>query len=74
MGAAGAVFWGCLGLTAYVYAGYPLLLAAWSRLRATPGTGSGEGGGEAGPLPRVSMIIPAYNEEQVIARKILNSL
>ena len=29
-------FWLCLGLIVYVYAGYPLLLVVWSRLRPRP--------------------------------------
>ena len=29
-------FWLCLGLVVYVYAGYPLLLVVWSRLRPRP--------------------------------------
>jgi cellulose synthase/poly-beta-1,6-N-acetylglucosamine synthase-like glycosyltransferase len=74
MDAAGTVFWGCLGLTVYAYAGYPLLLAAWSRMRGVPVGDFGEGEKEGDVLPKVSLIIPAYNEEQVIARKILNSL
>lgn len=74
MDAVGAVFWGCLGLTFYVYAGYPLLLAAWSRMRGAPADDPGEGERGEAELPKVSLIVPAYNEEQVIARKILNSL
>jgi glycosyl transferase family 2 len=72
MDAAGALFWASLGLAAYAYAGYPLLLAAWAAFRP-PRRGPGPAGSPA-VLPRLSMIIPAYNEEQVIARKIRNSL
>ena len=67
-----ALFWGSFALTAYTYAGYPILLATWSRLKAGPG--GTDGGHRVETLPRVSLIIPAYNEEQVIARKIRNSL
>ena len=74
MEAAAIVFWGCLGLTAYVYAGYPLLLAFWCRIRRGTYAEPGWRGAEEGVLPKVSLIIPAYNEEQVISRKILNSL
>jgi cellulose synthase/poly-beta-1,6-N-acetylglucosamine synthase-like glycosyltransferase len=72
MDAGGALFWGSLGLAAYAYAGYPLLLSAWSGLK--PASGPEPGGQDMPALPRLSMIIPAYNEEQVIARKIRNSL
>ncbi len=71
---ASAIFWGCLGLTAYVYAGYPLLLSAWSLVRGGPDPEAERGGAGDDDLPRVSLIIPAYNEEEVIARKIQNSL
>jgi cellulose synthase/poly-beta-1,6-N-acetylglucosamine synthase-like glycosyltransferase len=59
-------------LTLYVYAGYPLYLAVRAR-RADPAR-EGDGSVKTGEPPRISLIIPAYNEEQVIARKILNSL
>jgi len=73
MSAAEILFWGCLGLTAYTYFGYPLVLSLWAGFkRADPG-GPIEAGAELG-RPRVSLIIPAYNEERVIARKIQNSL
>lgn len=66
------VFWSCATLTLYTYVGYPLLLAASTAGRYRKGDGeSVDPGWES---PPVSMIIPAYNEEQVIARKIQNSL
>ena len=66
------VFWSCATLTLYTYVGYPLLLAASTAGRYRKGDGeSADPGWES---PPVSMIIPAYNEEQVIARKIQNSL
>src|SRR6185295_20081991 len=65
---AAVVFWTCLGLIAYVYAGYPILLFLLGSLRrAQPRLKP------AGP-PRVSLIISAYNEEDVIREKIANSL
>ncbi|MBZ5695439.1 MAG: glycosyltransferase family 2 protein [Acidobacteriia bacterium] len=52
----------------YTYAGYPLLLWAFARLfphrEATP----------VEPLPRVTLIISAYNESAVIAEKLDNTL
>jgi len=74
MDGAGAVFWGCFSLSAYVYAGYPLLLAFWARLRSHAREVPERGEPVTEKPPRVSLIIPAYNEEQVIARKIRNSL
>ncbi len=62
------MFWACVTLVLYVYAGYPLLLAvgAFGRrrrpLRPAP------------YFPRLSVLIPAYDEETVIAQKIANVL
>jgi cellulose synthase/poly-beta-1,6-N-acetylglucosamine synthase-like glycosyltransferase len=55
-------------LILYVYFGYPLLLLALSKLR-TPLLVS-----KADITPTVSLIIPAFNEEKVIAQEIENSL
>ncbi|MHB1671912.1 MAG: glycosyltransferase family 2 protein, partial [Acidiferrobacter sp.] len=54
-----------LGFTIYTYAGYPSLLWVWARLKRPPTTylwGSS--------LPNVAVVIPAYNEESVIADKL----
>jgi cellulose synthase/poly-beta-1,6-N-acetylglucosamine synthase-like glycosyltransferase len=51
----------------HVYAGYPLLLVAASRLRPRPVR-------SAPVQPPVTVIVPAYNEEGVIAAKLANSL
>lgn len=62
------VFWACLALVVYMYAGYPALLLALGslrRARAVP---------KARRPPRVSLIISAYNEEDVIREKLANSL
>ncbi len=65
---AAVVFWASLALLVYVYAGYPLLLfLAGSLRRESRRT-------RPARLPRVSLIISAYNEEDVIREKILNSL
>jgi cellulose synthase/poly-beta-1,6-N-acetylglucosamine synthase-like glycosyltransferase len=64
------VFWVCAGLIVYTHAGYPLLLRALVALRRRP------------PLtpysweepPCVSLIVPAYDEEEVIAAKVANAL
>lgn len=74
-GPAGWIFLGCLATIAYTYFGYPLLLALWSA-GAARRKGGTAGLDHANPaeVPRVSLIIPAYNEERVIERKIRNSL
>jgi cellulose synthase/poly-beta-1,6-N-acetylglucosamine synthase-like glycosyltransferase len=63
------VFWAAIGLIVYAHLGYPLLLWVLARLfgesAATP-----EAGGE---LPRVTLVIPAYDEEEVIERKVANA-
>jgi len=65
---AAVVFWTCLALVVYMYAGYPLLLFLLGSLRR------GQARLRPARLPRVSLIISAYNEEDVIREKILNSL
>ena len=69
-----AAFWVSAIVVAYVYVGYPLLLAAWARLRPA---GSGiprrpttrpEG------LPFVSVVLAARNEGHQLARRLKNLL
>lgn len=67
MAAAAVVFWVCLGLLVYAYAGYPLLarlLAAVLDRRPRC----------AAHLPSVTILISAYNEAAVIAATIRNKL
>jgi len=73
MSPAPMLFWGCVGLTAYTYFGYPLVLALWAVFKRADRVDAAPTGAEGGQ-PRVSLIIPAYNEETVIGRKIQNSL
>jgi hypothetical protein len=61
------VFWTALGVVAYVYVGYPLLLFLLSRVWSRPVR-------KAAITPSVTMIIAAYNEEAVIAAKLDNTL
>ncbi|NQU24266.1 MAG: glycosyltransferase, partial [Candidatus Nealsonbacteria bacterium] len=67
-GCAAVVFWGGVAFCAYIYAGFFLILSLWARLR----------GERTRPddafLPSVSLLISAYNEEAVIARKLENAL
>jgi cellulose synthase/poly-beta-1,6-N-acetylglucosamine synthase-like glycosyltransferase len=72
------LFWIAAGLIIYAHLGYPLLL--WG-LAAIFGEGDADPRDSATPpgpetwraLPGVSLIIPAYDEEQVIERKIANA-
>jgi cellulose synthase/poly-beta-1,6-N-acetylglucosamine synthase-like glycosyltransferase len=61
------VFWASVGAMAYVYVGYPLLLFLVSRVVTRKVA-------KAPVTPTVTMIIAAYNEEAVIAKKLDNSL
>ncbi len=67
------VAWFCLFVIGYHYAGYPALLWLLARLRPRP-TRQGEGLPPAASPPPLSLIIAAYNEAEVIAAKIENSL
>lgn len=64
------LFWISLGAIIYANLGYTLVLLMFSRFNRTAKLRSGEERG----LPRVSLLISAYNEEAVIEEKILNSL
>jgi cellulose synthase/poly-beta-1,6-N-acetylglucosamine synthase-like glycosyltransferase len=63
------VFWVAAGLILYAHLGYPLLLAALVAILGEP-RGAAEDGGER---PLVTLIIPAYDEEHVIERKVANA-
>lgn len=59
------VFWASVGFVGYAYAGFPLLLAARAACAPRPVRRS--------PItPRVSLIIAAHNEAEVIATKLTN--
>ena len=62
------LFWLCVGLILWVYAGYPLLLWVMHLLR--PARHAHGNGLE----PEVTLVISAYNEAGVIRQKIENSL
>jgi cellulose synthase/poly-beta-1,6-N-acetylglucosamine synthase-like glycosyltransferase len=64
------VFWVALGLIVYAHLGYPLVLWGLSRL-----LGEDESAFEwHGELPRVTLIVPAYDEQEVIERRVANAL
>ncbi len=64
------LFWASFGWLAYVYVGYPLLLALLAALRRGPDLRPAGPGEE---LP-VTLIVSAYNEERVIRDKVENAL
>ncbi|MCL4813197.1 MAG: glycosyltransferase, partial [Vicinamibacteraceae bacterium] len=61
------LFWAAATLLVYIYAVYPLVLAAWRRLAARPPD-------RAAATPRVCLFITAHNEAEVIAEKVRNAL
>jgi cellulose synthase/poly-beta-1,6-N-acetylglucosamine synthase-like glycosyltransferase len=65
------LFWASVFLVAYVYAGYPLLLALWSRIAGRPPRAALAG---TCPCPTVSVVIAARNEAQRLVSRIHNLL
>jgi cellulose synthase/poly-beta-1,6-N-acetylglucosamine synthase-like glycosyltransferase len=61
------VFWASLSALVWTHFGYPVAVAALARLRPRPPR-------RADIAPPVSLIVPAYNEEDVIERKLENVL
>src|SRR5436305_4186476 len=64
-----AIFWASAALIVYTHLGYPLLLRLLVALRRPRKPAV-----EAGDLPRVSLIVAAYDEEEVIEAKVANAL
>jgi cellulose synthase/poly-beta-1,6-N-acetylglucosamine synthase-like glycosyltransferase len=63
------VFWVAVGLLVYAHVGYPLLLWALSSLRSeSPSAVTPD------PLPSVSLVIAAHDEESVIERRVRDAL
>jgi biofilm PGA synthesis N-glycosyltransferase PgaC len=61
-----AVFAGAVALVAYTFAGYPALVALLARVRPHPVQA------DPGIEPRVSLVVAAHNEEDVIAERLRN--
>ena len=61
-----------VGLLLFHFVGYPLLVQTLARLRSQSPLVVGASNTEQ--LPSVTLVIAAYNEERVIARKLVNSL
>ncbi|MDH7486891.1 MAG: glycosyltransferase family 2 protein [Anaerolineae bacterium] len=60
-------FWLAVAVIAYTFLGYPLLIGLLARIRPHPVR-------QAEITPPLTLLIPAYNEAAVIARKLENSL
>lgn len=61
------IFWLAVAVIAYTFLGYPLLIGLLARRRPHPVR-------QAEITPPLTLLIPAYNEAAVIARKLGNSL
>jgi cellulose synthase/poly-beta-1,6-N-acetylglucosamine synthase-like glycosyltransferase len=73
---AAILFWLSAGALVYTHLGYPLalwILTRLGRFHGSPQPGVEKGGNEA-EVPLVSLIVPAYDEEDVIAAKVANAL
>jgi len=73
------LFWVCLAVVIYAYALYPVALAAACHIARLRGASSDSPGpeprGDAPPardLPRVSLLVAAYNEEEHLPAKLQN--
>lgn len=66
--AAEILFWLSAGLIVYTHLGYPIVLWLLVHVRGRSATGPAAG------APIVSLIVPAYDEEDVIAAKVANAL
>jgi cellulose synthase/poly-beta-1,6-N-acetylglucosamine synthase-like glycosyltransferase len=60
----------CLALLAYAQLGYPALLAVWARLRPPARAPEPD---VAAPVPSVSLVVAAHDEERVIGAKVRNA-
>lgn len=66
------LFWTAVVVLAYQFVGYPLALAILARLRGVAAPAEPPAGDQG--LPSVSLVISAYDEEEVIGRKLENAL
>jgi len=62
------LFWSLIGLIVYTYLGYPILLIFLNAFK------SRNGSVDTTYTPEVSLVVSAYNEEQVIRKKLDNAL
>ena len=69
------LFWLSAGAILYTHLGYPLLLMGMARVKKERRPFKPRGTGSASEsLPAVSLIVPAYDEEDVIVAKVANAL
>jgi cellulose synthase/poly-beta-1,6-N-acetylglucosamine synthase-like glycosyltransferase len=72
------VFWGCAALVVWTHLAYGAVLAVLARVlgadRSKDGERSQAGAAPAPPLPELSLIVAAHDEESVIAAKVQNAL
>jgi poly-beta-1,6-N-acetyl-D-glucosamine synthase len=66
------VFWASVLIAAYIYVGYPALLAAWARLAGRPVRKRVDDG--RADWPRVSVVVAARNEARRLPERIRNLL
>lgn len=66
------IFWGCLFLVFYSYAGYGILLLALVRMKRIFKPAPDRGGDAY--YPEVSFVVPSYNEAEIIEAKVRNCL
>ncbi|MGN6664422.1 MAG: glycosyltransferase [Solirubrobacterales bacterium] len=72
---AAILFWLSAGSLVYTHLGYPLVLAGLVRVKKERRPFKPRGAGsDPEHLPTVSLIVPAYDEEEVIAAKVANAL
>ncbi|HEU5063147.1 MAG TPA: glycosyltransferase [Solirubrobacterales bacterium] len=79
--AAAILFWLSAGALVYTHLGYPLILWALThlpgrprRFQTFPPYRGPNAGNDAEGVPNVSLVVPAYDEEEVIAAKVANAL
>ena len=71
-----AIFWASAAALVHTHVTYPLTLAALAKLRGSapqPATPTGPADPDHDP-PRVSLVIAAFDEEEVIEAKVANAL
>jgi cellulose synthase/poly-beta-1,6-N-acetylglucosamine synthase-like glycosyltransferase len=75
------LLWLAVGLVAFSYVGYPIVLVALATMRDALGAfrfvaggPDRRSGGTGGPLPKVTLVFSAFDEEDCIRQKIENCL
>ena len=71
---AAIVFWASVLLLVYTHLGYPLVLRALVGIRGLTPNWARTSDLAQSELPHVTLIVPAYDEEEVIAAKVANAL